>query len=348
MRKRLLNIVAALLLAVLATPLTACSHDAAQTEADQIPPEAVRVTEEIHLKDPVPICDRKASGQWNAWQGVVGGDFQITDSADHEKMEYEEISLIYEFFDVQEYDIMRGEHEWPSALHATLADGTEGDITDSDVIHDLWSRIMRMRLSPDLAMVDPGTFANNEFVFSWDDGRVQTFTFTGQTALTVDGTLFPILEAVNSAGEVFNGPSITPVKNSYYPEVVFDTARMVIEDSLGKRTVFFIKHGTTSMDYSEDTFTWNADHDGWGFEEYTVRPVKKTGSHPGGILIEEKYSKDPWSCVIEGATRLYVIEMVRDDDNYSYPKITYQPEDSNERATCTIKLVDDEFVVDYL
>ena len=41
--------------------------------------------------------------------------------------------------------------------------------------------------------------------------------------------------------------------------------------------------------------------------------------------------------------------MVRDDgDDYIYPRITYQPEDSEEPAMCTIKLVDDEFVVDYL
>ena len=346
MRKKLLNLVTALLLAVLVTPLAACSQDATPTEPDQTPPETKQAKEEIYLKNPVPTCGLEASGVWNAWQYVTGGP-EISDGITHEDLEFEEITLLYELFDVQEFDTWEGNHDWPASLHVTLADGTDGDITNNDVINDLWDRILCMRVSPDLAMVDPGTFANNVFTFSWDDGRRQTFTFTGQTALTVDGTLFPLIEGVNAGGEVFNGWSVTPLKNIRYPEVVFDTARMVIEDSLGKRTVFFIKSGTTNMRYSHDTFSWNANDDDY-VEDYAVKPIKGTADTPGGILIEMKNSSDPLSCVIEGATRLYVIEMARDDNNYIYPTITYQPEDSEERATCTIKMVGGKLAVDYL
>ena len=348
MRKKLLNVVVALLLAALAAPLAACARDATQTEADQAPLETKQDKEEIHLKEPVPHCGLEPSGQWYAWQGVVGGDLSITDGATDEKMEFEEVKSLCYFIDIPEYDSYTGDRELPTNLHVMLSDGTDGNITDSDVICDLWDRCLYLRFSPDLAMPDPGTFVNNTLVFSWDDGRTQTFTITGQYALTIDGTLFPLLEGIYSAGEIFNGPSVSPIKNSKYPETIFDTARMMIDDSLGRRTVFFIKYGSPRMDYSEDTFTWNADNDGWGSETYLVKRVEGTDSTPGGILIQEKNSTEPWSCIIEGATRIYVIEMTRDDDGYIYPQITYQPEDSEDRAMCTVKLVGNKLVVNYL
>ena len=319
------------------------SEDVA-TETEQTVSGGTSTTEEIHLLAPVTVTDREPSGHWNVTEGPTF--LEIWDSDAHEEMEFEEVKSIYSYFDLKERDDETGEYDFPNSMHAALSDGTEGDITNQDVINDLWQRILGMRISPDLAMADSDTLYTNELVFSWDDGRTQTYTFKGHTALAVDGTLFPIIEDFRTGAEVFSGYSVSRMENPGYPDTVFDIARMVIEDSLGKRKIFFVKKGGTTMDYSGDSFDWDAARDGME-ETYGVEHVKGSDGAPGGLRIKATNISNPPSCTIEGAERIFVVEMTRDDEGYLYPEITYQVEGSEDRATCSIKMEQDELVVSY-
>ena len=353
------SIVRSLLVVAIVTFLVGCAQSTPQTESGQSVPESeetaaqteqttpknVSNTEEIHLVAPVSLTDREPSGQWYTTEGPTW--LEISDGGTHEEMEFEEIDIIYDYFGLEEHDGKSGEREHPDSLHVTLSDGTEGDITNPDVINDLWNRVLYMRLSPDLAMADSDTLDTNELVFSWDSGRTQTFTFRGHTALAVDGALFPIIEDSRTGAEVFSGYSVSRMENYKYPDTVFDIARMVIEDGLGKRKVFFIKSGSTTMGYSRDSFSWDAADDGM-VETYSVEHVKGSDDSQGGVRIKATNMSDPSSCIIEGAERVYVVEMMRDDEsNYIYPQITYQPEDGGDRAMCSIKMEDGELVVSY-
>ena len=352
------SIVRVVLIAAIAASLVGCAQGAPQaedsqpvsqsedaaTQTEETAPKST-ATEEIHLVAPVNVTDREPSGEWYVTEGPTW--LEISDGGTQEEMEFEEIDLIYDYFDIGERDGKSGEDEYPDKLHVALSDGTKGDITNPDVIGDLWYRVLDMRLSPDLAMVDSDTLYTNELVFSWDDGRTQTFTFRGHTALAVDGTLFPIIEDSRTGAEVFSGNSISRMENYKYPDTVFDIARMVIEDGLGKRKVFFIKSGSTTMGYSTDSFSWDAAGDGM-VETYSVEYVKEGDGSRGCVRIRATNMSDPPSCIIEGAERVYVVEMIRDSESYYlHPMITYQPEGGGDRATCTIKMEDGELVVSY-
>ena len=195
------GVVRALLAVAMAIVLAGCAQGTLQPE--EAVPKSEPTTEEVHLVAPVAVTDREPSGQWNASDGPTW--LEMYDVGAGEEMEFEEIDAICNYFDLKEYDTKSGEHDYPDSLHVALSDGTEGSITNRDVINDLWGRVLYMRLSPDLAMADSGALYTNELVFSWDDGRTQTFTFKGQTALAVDDVLFPIIEDVYTGAEVFSG-----------------------------------------------------------------------------------------------------------------------------------------------
>ena len=322
----------------------ASQAEQATPQAEQAAPQNTSTTEEVHLVAPVAVTDREPSGQWNASDGPTW--LEMYDVGADEEMEFEEIDAICNYFDLREYDRRNGEHDYPDSLHVVLSDGTEGSITNPDIINDLWGRVLYMRLSPDLAMADSGALYTNELVFSWDDGRTQTFTFKGQTALAVDGVLFPIIEDVYTGAEVFSDYSVSRLENDKYPGAVFDIARMMIEDGLGKRKAFIIKSGTTRMRYSRDSFDWDAANDGI-VETYSVKSIKESDGTKCRVRIKEANASNQPSCNIEGAERIYVVEMKRDDAGYIYPEITYQPQDSEDRATCTIKMEKNGLVVSY-
>lgn len=337
------SVVRTLLAVAIAIVLVGCAQGTPQEE--QTAPKSESIKEEIHLAEPVAVTDREASGQWNVSDGPTWLD--IWDSGTDEKMEYEEIDVIYSFLDLKEFDDWSGEHDYPNSMHAALSDGTEGDIKNQEVINDLWERVLRMRLSPDLAMTDPGTFYTNELVFTWDDGRTQTFSFKGHTALSVDGTLFPIIESLDTGIEVFNGPVVIKhLENWKYPDTVFDIVRMVMEDELGKRGVIITKSGSSNMDYSRDSFDWDAGDDGM-VETYNVKHIQESDGSRDWVRIKATNMSNPPSCEIEGAERLYVVEKKRDDKDHPYLEVTYQPQDSEDKATCIIKMENDELVVKY-
>ena len=124
--------------------------------------------------------------------------------------------------------------------------------------------------------------------------------------------------------EVFNGPVVIKhLENWKYPDTVFDIVRMVMEDELGKRGVIITKSGSSNMDYSRDSFDWDAGDDGM-VEAYNVKHVQESDGSRGWVRIKATNMSNPPSCEIEGAERLYVVEKKRDDKDHPYLEVTQE------------------------
>ena len=266
-----------------------------------------------------------------------------------EWIDFDDISHIHELCDVKEYaDGYYSKVDWPTDISAELAGNlnvAKGEITDPDIVRDLWERVVRMRLRLSEAVPDETTSKGESLTFYWEDGHSQTFTFKGSWSLAYDGTLYPIFEHRNTDGENFSTPVVQPVPNPYYPGAVFDVIPRLTGKSSSKGPVIVVVYGSSSVHYEDDSFLWNVDGD-YPSETMRVRKVEGNAEAAGGIALEDVWG-EKYSCVIEGATRLVKVVIASDED-VETALITYEAGDSGETKQCRVACVDDALSVTYL
>lgn len=261
---------------------------------------------------------------------------------------YDDVTQIHTLCEVDEYDQERGEHEYPTRMSAELAGDlsiAEDAITDPDVIGDLWYRIMRMRLLLRDAKTDSGNRATESLTFFWEDGRMQTYTFTGSWSLVYDGSIYPVFEQETAAGDDFSTPVVQPLENYFYPGVVFDAIKGLTGNSSADSPIFVVAYGTSSIRYQRDTFLWDADAEGPA-ETFSVTYRAGTGDASGGIQLHDVWY-DQYSCFIEGARQLKKIT-ITDTSEGTSALVVYVAEGSGDTKQCSLACANGVLEVKYL